>query len=128
MTLGVAAAGTAINLAIYGVASALGYISDDVITVGSSTLNAAQVVVASTAGIVAAAVVFAIIGRFTAHPGRWFRPLAASMFVASLASPGALAGVTVSMALTLMLMHFVDFALAYIFLPRTLRPQEDGDR
>ena len=75
---------------------------DDAVTFG-------QVVAASVAGAVGAAVIFAVIGRFTLRPVRLFWGIAAVGLVLSFI-PIALAGATGSSAATLALMHVVAAA------------------
>jgi hypothetical protein len=72
---------------------------DEAVTIG-------QVMGASTAGAVGAAVVFAAIGRFTRHTIVVFRSIAAVGLLLSFI-PIALAGATGSSAATLALMHVV---------------------
>lgn len=68
-----------------------------------------QVVAASVAGSLGAAVTFAVIDRFTRHPARIFRGVAAAGLLLSFA-PIALAGAAGSSAVTLALMHVVAAA------------------
>ncbi len=75
---------------------------DEVVTFG-------QVMAASVAGAVGAAVIFAVIGRFTRRPIRAFWGIAAIGLLLSFL-PIALAGVTGSSARTLGLMHVVSAA------------------
>ena len=73
------------------------------------TVTLGQVLVASVAGSVGAAVVFAVVGRFTQRPVRVFLGLAAAGLLLSFI-PIAVAGARGSSAGTLAVMHLVAAA------------------
>ncbi len=103
-----------VNAIVLGVASSfLGAVvipPDETVTLG-------QVVVASVAGSIGAAVVFAAIDRFTGHPVRIFWGAAAVGLLLSFA-PIALAGATGSSAGTLALMHVVAAVTNVVLLTK----------
>jgi hypothetical protein len=76
-----------------------------------------QVIAASVAGAVGAAVIFAVIGRFTRRPIRAFWGIAAVGLLLSFL-PIALAGAAGSSAGTLALMHVVATAINVDLLTR----------
>lgn len=77
-----------------------------VVIAPGETVTLGQVLVASVAGTIGAAVVFAAVGRFTRRPVRAFWGIAAAGLLLSFI-PIALAGATGSSAGTLALMHVV---------------------
>ncbi len=86
-----------------------------------------QVIAASVAGAVGAAVIFVIIGRFTQHPIRAFWGIAAVGLLLSFL-PIALAGVTGSSAGTLAFMHVVAAATNVVLLTRSGRKEQGVTR
>ena len=81
------------------------------------TVTLGQVVVASVAGSLGAAVAFAVIDRFTRHPERIFWGAAAVGLLLSFA-PIALVGATGSSAGTLALMHVVAAVTSVVLLTK----------
>jgi Family of unknown function (DUF6069) len=93
---------------------------DEAVTLG-------QVTVASVAGAVGAAVIFAVICRFTRRPIRAFWGVAAIGLLLSFL-PITLAGVTGSSAGTLALMHVVAAANNVVLLTRSGRKEQGVTR
>jgi Family of unknown function (DUF6069) len=87
-------------------------------------VTSGQVMAASVAGAVGAAIIFAIIGRFTRRPVRAFWGIAAVGLLLSFV-PIALAGVTGSSAGALALMHVVA-AVTNVGLLTTLGRKAQG--
>jgi hypothetical protein len=109
----VAAVATAlVNTLVYYAASALGAIPHRVILPApvNGPLSVGLVVVASLVGVLAAAIVFAVIGVAARRPVRLFRIVATVALVVSLLMPATIPGAPVSMILSLMLMHVVAWA------------------
>jgi len=92
-----------VNAVVLTIASSL---SGAVVIAPHETVTLVQVAGASVAGSIGAAVVFALIDRFTRHPVRIFWGVAAGGLLLSFV-PIALAGATGSSAATLALMHVV---------------------
>lgn len=119
-----AAAGA--NGLVYFVASALGFISQDLLIStpgGEAPLTIAPVVISSIVGALGAAAVFAIIGLFARRPVRLFRIIAAVVLVLSFATPLTIPDAPVSMILSLEVMHVVAWAVI-VGLLTTLARQE----
>lgn len=103
---GVAAA--AVNSVVYFVGAALGLVSEGVVIPNSGgPLTVGMVSVSTLVPALAAAVVFAVLGRFTGRPVRNFRVLAAVVLVLSVVTPFTIPGVPGGMIFVLLLMHVV---------------------
>ena len=95
------------NAAVFTVSSSL---SGAVVIASHEAVTLVDAVGASVAGSIGAAVVFALIDRFTRHPVRIFWGVAAGGLLLSFL-PIALAGATGTSAATLALMHVVAAAV-----------------
>jgi Family of unknown function (DUF6069) len=120
LRVGVLAAGfSAIaNALVLAVASSFG----PVIILPDEAVTSGQVIATSVAGAVGAAVIFAIIGRFTRRPERVFWGIAAVGLLLSFL-PIALAGVTGSSAGTLAFIHVLAAATNVGLLTRLGRKE-----
>ena len=107
------------NLALYFIADALGAFPDGILLPNGQTMGPAPVISTSVIGVIAAAIVFAVLGRFSARPIRLFRIVALVALVLSFASPFGIAGAGAAYIGTLLLMHVVA-ALAAIGFFTTL--------
>ena len=104
---GVAAAVT--NAVVYSLASLLGAMPQGVVVDGQPvTLGA--VVTSSFAPAILAAVLFALLGRFTRRPVSIFRAVAVVLLLVSFVTPFSIPGAPVSMIVALLLMHVVATA------------------
>jgi len=101
-----------VNTLIYVVASALGAFPQRVILPApvNGPLSVGPVVVASIIGVIAAAVVFAVIAVAARRPVRLFRIVATVALALSLVLPATIPGAPIQMILPLMLMHVVAWA------------------
>lgn len=106
-----------VNAVIFFAASGLGTITKDVSPIGNSPLTVGSVAVASIIGVIAAALVFALLRRFARHPVGLFRIVATVMLICSFISPISISGASVAMVLSLMLMHIVAWAASIVLLP-----------
>ncbi len=98
------------NVLVYFAGVATGAISLSVLfpsAAGESPLTVGMVVVISVVGAVGAAVVFALVGRFSRRPIRTFRIVAAGVLALSFVPPLTIPGAPLSMVLTMELMHVV---------------------
>lgn len=109
-TLFAALAEAVVNAIVYFIASALGAFPDRVTLVGNSPASAGLVVLTSIIGVVAAAIVFAVIGRFSRRPARRFRIVATVALIVSLVFPASIPDAPAGMIATLILMHIVAWA------------------
>jgi hypothetical protein len=107
------------NALVLAVASSL---FGPVVIPPDEAVTSGQVMAASVAGAVGAAVIFAIIGRFTRRPVRVFWGIAAVGLLLSFL-PIALAGVTGSSAGTLAFMHALAAATNVGLLTRLGRKE-----
>jgi lysylphosphatidylglycerol synthetase-like protein (DUF2156 family) len=106
-----------VNAVIFFAASGFGTITKDVKPIGNSALTVGSVAIASIIGVIAAALVFALLRRFARQPVRLFRIVATVMLICSFVSPISISGASVAMILTLMLMHIVAWAASAVLLP-----------
>ncbi len=115
-----AVAGVAAAMAsavIYLVASTLGAMPQDVLANGQPiTLGA--VVTSTLVPAILAAVLFALLGRFTRRPISIFRVVAVVFLLASFVTPFSIPGAPVPMILALLLMHVVAAAIIVVVLTR----------
>jgi len=98
------------NVLVYFVGVATGAISLSVLfpsAAGESPLTVGMVVATSVVGAVGATVVFALVGRFSRHPIRTFRIVAAVVLALSFIPPLTIPAVPISMVLTMELMHLM---------------------
>jgi hypothetical protein len=98
------------NVLVYFVGVATGAISLSVLfpsASGESPLTIGMVVATSVVGAVGATVVFALVGRFSRHPIRTFRIVAAVVLALSFIPPLTIPAVPISMVLTMELMHLM---------------------
>ena len=102
---GVAAA--VVNAVVYLLASAFGAMPSDVVVPGRGPITLGAVLVSSFVPALVAAVVLALLGRFTRRPVRNFVVLAAVVFVVSLVAPFSVPGAPVPMVAAPILMHVV---------------------
>ena len=101
--------------AVFGIASALGGVPDDVAVTGpggEGPLTLGTVVSAATITTTWAATVFALFARFSSEPLKRFRATALGVFVLSLATPFAISGAPASMIATLLVMHALVAAIS----------------
>lgn len=98
-------------------------LSDAVVIPPDETVTLGQVAGASVAGSIGAAVVFAVLGRFTRRPVRVFWGVAAVGLLLSFV-PIAVAGATGWSAGTLALMHAVAAAINVGLLTKSGRKEE----
>lgn len=109
----------AANALVYFAASALGFVTQEVLIPtpgGESPLTVAPVVVSSAAGALGAAAVLAVIGLFSRRPVRLFQITAFMVLMLSFAMPLTIPGAPVAMVLSLELMHVVAWALIVVLL------------
>jgi hypothetical protein len=96
------------NGLVYLVGSAVGAIPSDFVISGPGTpLTMGMVVGTTVVPAFLAAVVFALLGRFTRRPVRNFVVVSAVLLVLSFVTPLTIPGAPVSMVLALELMHIV---------------------
>ena len=104
----VALAATLANALVYLVASAIGAIPSDFVIPGPGTpLTLGMVLGTTVVPALLAAMVFALLGRFTRRPVRNFVVLAALLLVLSFVTPLTVPGAPLSMVLALEVMHVV---------------------
>lgn len=118
------------NTLVYLAATGLGFIPRDVLVStpgGEQPLGLAPVVASSAAGVVGAALVFALIGLLSRRPVKVFRLLATGVLVLSFVMPLTISGAPLAMILSLEAMHVVAWAAA-VGLLTTLarRTQPEG--
>ena len=103
-----ALAAAAANGLVYLVATAVGAIPSDFVISGPGTpLTLGMVVGTTVVPAILAAVVFALLGRFTKRPVRNFVVVSAVLLVLSFVTPLTIPGAPLSMVLALELMHIV---------------------
>jgi hypothetical protein len=107
------------NAVVFAVASSL---FGAVVIAPHETVPLVQVVGASVAGSIGAAVVFGVFGRYARHPVRIFRGVAGGGLLLSFV-PIALAGATGHSAATLALMHVVAVTINVGLLTRLGRKE-----
>lgn len=102
-------------VAVYAVAAAAGAIPRDIAVpgpAGAGPLTAGSVAGAAIVGVLAAAVVFALVGLCSSRPVGLFRAVALVALVLSLATPATIAGAPAGMRAALLAMHVVTAAIA----------------
>ncbi|QIN79711.1 hypothetical protein GBA65_15545 [Rubrobacter marinus] len=112
---GVAAA--VANAVVYLLASALGAMPQDVVANGQPiTLGA--VATSSFVPAILAALLLALLGRFTRRPVSIFRIVAVVLLVVSFVTPFSIPGAPIAMIVALLLMHVVAAAVIVAVLTR----------
>lgn len=119
----VAAVGAAVaNAIVYFVASALGFVPQDVaVSPDGAPLGVVAVIVASVVGAVGAGVVLAALNLILRRPVPVFYIVSAVVLVLSFITPLNISGAPLAMILTLELMHVVAAVVAVgvlVTLPR----------
>ena len=109
------------NLALYFIADALGAFPDGILLPNGQTMGPAPVLSTSVIGVIAAAIIFAVLGRFSARPIRLFRIVALVALVLSFASPFGIAGAGGTYIGALLLMHVVAAFVAVGFFTTLAR-------
>ena len=100
------------NVLIYFIASAAGAIPQSVLIPGmNQPITVVLVILNSFVPAILAAVLLALLNRFTRRPVRIFRIIAAVLLVLSFANPLTLPGAPLAMILALDLMHIVAAAI-----------------
>lgn len=111
--LGAALAGSV----VYLIAAALGAIPSDVLVPNAGTpLTVGMVISVCVTAAVGAALVFALIARFTRRPVRVFGVVAAVVLVLSFATPFSIPGAPLAMILAMEVMHVVAAAVIFFAL------------
>ena len=105
----VAAVGAAVaNAIVYFIASALGFVPQDVaVSPDGAPLGVVAVVVASVVGAVGAGIVLAALNLFLRRPVPVFYVISAIVLVLSFITPTNISGAPLAMILTLEVMHVV---------------------
>ena len=114
-----AAVAAVANVALYFIADALGAFPDTVQLPNGQALGPGPVIGVTIMGVVAAAIVFAVLGRFSARPIRLFRIVALVALVLSFAPTFGIAGAGAAYIGSLLLMHVIA-ALAAVGFFTTL--------
>jgi hypothetical protein len=100
------------NVLVYFIASAAGAIPGDVLIPGmNQPVTVIPVILNSFVPAILAAVLLALLNRFTRRPVRIFRIIAAVMLLISFANPFTIPGAPLTMILALNLMHIVAAAI-----------------
>jgi len=100
------------NVVVYFIASAAGAIPQSVLIPGmNQPITVVLVILNSFVPAILAAVLLALLNRFTRRPVRIFRIIAAVLLVLSFANPLTLPGAPLAMILALDLMHIVAAAI-----------------
>lgn len=112
-----AVAAAAANALVYVIGSALGaFPADIIIPAAGQPISIMPVVFSSIMGAVGAAVVFALISRFSANPIRSFRIIAAVVLLASLATPFSIPNGTPLFYAMLLIMHITAGVIITVVL------------
>lgn len=110
----------AVNAVIFGLASATGAISAGVVLptiVGRSTLTVAAVVATTLVWEFWAAIVFTALWLILRRPAQTFRVVATIVLLLSFGLPATVAGPSLSMRISMALMHLAAWAIAVTMLP-----------
>ncbi len=100
------------NVLVYFIASAAGAIPNTVLIPGmNQPVTAIPIILNSFVPAILAAVLLALLNRFTRRPVRSFRIIAAVLLVISFVNPFTLPGAPLTMILALNLMHIVAAAI-----------------
>jgi hypothetical protein len=100
------------NVLVFFIVSAAGAIPDTVLIPGmNQPITVMPVILNSFVPTILAAVLLALLNRFTRRPVRSFRIIAAVLLLLSFANPFTLPGAPLSMILALDLMHIVAAAI-----------------
>ena len=116
-----AAVAAVANLALYFIADALGAFPDTVHRPNGQALGSGPVIGVTIMGVVAAAIVFAVLGRFSARPIRLFRIIALVALVLSFAPAFGIAGAGAAYIGSLLLMHVIAALAAVGFFTALAR-------
>lgn len=131
-TLLAVALAVAANILVYLAATGLGFIPRDVLLStpgGEQPLGLTPVIASSAAGVLGAALVFALIGLFARRPVRSFHFVAAGVLALSFAMPFTIPGAPLEMILSLEAMHVVVWAASVGLLTTlTRRKRPEGAR
>lgn len=110
------------NVLVYLLATAVGAIPSDFVIPGPGTpLTLGMVVGTTVVPALLAALVFALLARFTRRPVRNFVVLSAVVLVLSFATPLTIAGAPLSMVLALESMHVVAAVVVVVGLTTLAR-------
>jgi hypothetical protein len=112
-----------VNIVVYFIASALGAMSQDVITPMGQPINLQAVLTMSVMSGLGATVVYAILTRLTSNPARWFYVAAAIVFLFMFFSPFSLPGVTTAQIVALEVMHLTTAVALVGVLTTRARPE-----
>ncbi len=109
-----------VNVAIYLVAWAMGFIPDDLPPEGEG-IGIGAIVIVCILTIAVATICLGLFARFSKHPVRNFTILAAIVFFTSIQAPRGIEGAKPQLVLTLMLMHVATAVIAWWVLTRVSR-------
>lgn len=114
----------AINLAIYFIGNATGWIPDD-LPERAEAFGIPAVIAYTLLPIIAGGVLLTLLVRWTNHPVIIFALIAAVVFIASLFAPLSIAGASASFRWILVAMHVATAVIATVILLRGV--QEDQE-
>lgn len=119
LTAGLASA--LVNAILYLVTSSMGFFPSSVLTPAGQPFSLAPVILVSAVASLGAALVYALLVRFTANPNRIFMWVAAVVFVFMFFNPFMLKGAPASMIVSLEIMHLVVAGFSIYLLTRLSR-------
>lgn len=119
LTAGIASA--LVNAILYLITSSMGFFPSSVVTPAGQPFSLAPVVIVSAVASLGAAVVYALLVRYTANPNRIFMWVAAVVFVLMFFNPFMLKGAPPSMIVSLEIMHGVVAGFSIYLLTRLSR-------
>jgi hypothetical protein len=104
-----AVSASVVNLILYAIASAAGFIDAGT---PRDQVTAITVVLGSVIGALGAAGVNALVRRMARNPNGTFRIIATAFLIVSLASPLSIAGASTALVVKLYMMHVVVWAIS----------------
>jgi hypothetical protein len=110
------------NVILFFIASAIGWMPQDVITPMGQPIGLQAVLSISVAAGVGATIVYALLTRFTKNPVRWFYIAAGLVFLLMFFNPFTLPGVGAGQIIALEVMHIVTAAALVWALTTQARP------
>ena len=106
-----------LNLILYFIADAAGWIPDD-LTGTAENFGIPAIIVTTIVPIVLGGILLSLLIKWTNHPVLMFSLIAAVTFIASLSAPLTVAGASTSFKIVLVVMHVITAGLGTVILLR----------